>query len=121
MMWMVTRRPTAIVSMAVAAPLLLLCLAGPARPSSPVAAPRLGPVGLPGTPDAVLRDRSPLLLLVSVRRDDQSRISPAALGRLDAMPGGAALRALARLTLAAGPGGAAAQAVAAEPRAPPAR
>jgi hypothetical protein len=120
MMWMVTRRPTAIVSMAVAAPLLLLCLAGPARPSSPVAAPRLGPVGLPGTPDAVLRDRSPLLLLVSVRRDDQSRISPAALGRLDAMPGGATLRALARLTLAADAGGAA-RVVAAEPRAPPAR
>src|SRR4029450_12150123 len=101
MMWTVTRRPTAIVSMAVAAPLLLLCLAAPARPSSPVAAPRLRPVGLPGPPDAVLRDRSPLLLLVSVRRDDQSRISPAALGRLDAMPGGATLRALARLTPAA--------------------
>jgi hypothetical protein len=120
MMWMVTRRPTAIVSMAIAVPFLLLCLAGPARPSSPVAAPRLGLAGLPGTPDAVLGDRSPLLLLVSVRRDDQSRISPAALGRLDAMPGGAALRALARLTLAAGPGGAA-RTVAAEPRAPPAR
>jgi hypothetical protein len=120
MMWTVTRRSAAMVSMAVAVPLLLLCLAGPARSSSPVAAPRLGQVGLPGTPHAVLRDGSPLLLLVSIRRDDQSRIGPAALGRLEPMPGGAALRALARLTLAAGPGGAA-QAVAAEPRAPPAR
>jgi hypothetical protein len=109
-----------MVSMAVAAALLLLCVAGPARSPSPVAVPRLGLVGLPGTAQAVLRDPSPLLLLVSVRRDDQTRISPAALGRLDAMPGGAALRALARLALAASPGRAA-QAVTAEPRAPPAR
>ncbi|HVD13321.1 MAG TPA: hypothetical protein VNK73_02625 [Actinomycetota bacterium] len=120
MMWTVARRTTALVSMAVAVPLLLLCLAGPARSSSPMAAPRLGLIGLPGTEQAVLRDRSPLFLLVSVRRDDQSRIGPAALGRLDAVPGGAALRALARLAFAAGPGRAA-RTVAAEPRAPPAR
>jgi hypothetical protein len=120
MMWTVARRTTALVSMAVAVPLLLLCLAGPAPSSSPVATPRLGLIGLPGTEQAVLRDRSPLLLLVSVRRDDQSRIGPAALGRLDAVPGGAAIRALARLAFAAGPGRAA-RAVAAEPRAPPAR
>jgi hypothetical protein len=120
MMWTVARRTTATVSMAVAVPLLLLCLAGPARSSSPVAAPRLGLVGLPGTQQAVLRDRSPLLLLDSLRRDDQSRTGPAALGRLDAVPGAAALRALARLALATGPGSVA-QTAAAGPRAPPAR
>jgi hypothetical protein len=119
MMWTVSRRAAAMVLMAVAGPLLLLCLAGPARSSSPVAAPRLGLAGLPGTEQAVLRDRSPLFLLVSVRRDDHSRTGSTALGRLDAVPGGAVLRALARLALAAMPGRAA-RAVAAEPRAPPA-
>jgi hypothetical protein len=120
MMWTVWRRTAAMVSMAVAVPLLLLCLAGPARSSSPTAAPRLGPLALTGTEQAVLRDRSPLLPLVSVRRDDHGRTGPAAFGRLGTVHGGAALRALARLVLAAGPGRAA-RAVAAEPRAPPAR
>jgi hypothetical protein len=109
-------------SMALTVPLLMLALASPpgTHGAGTTPLPRASLIGLPGSAQGMLSGRPPFNLLVSVRRDDHGRTSPAGVGRRGTIPAASALRALARRAVGATsshPG----LAPVAEPRAPPAR